>query len=243
MIHGGGTVIGGVGKGVKTGGGFVVGGVGHVGGFAGRKIGLIKKKDKSGKEILVPADEDGNPIPGAAEVDGDGFDVPAGQVSQPANVENLGSGVPTGLAATTLPSDMGAGGPDEPGTLAVTVLSAKDLKGKEGSSVKPYVVLKLAGQTHKTDHVKGVEPEWCVSSPMRGLAGARLIRQERKLFIQHPTWSEFFRGDCLRYVSLFFDVDLPELIFRAPLFGQRYQAGRSRSRRELLLLRASFYGK
>lgn len=69
-IKGGGFVVGGV----LQGGGAVVGGVGHgigsVGGFAGRKIGLIKKKDKSGKEVLVEADGDVDGDAGSAMVDG-----------------------------------------------------------------------------------------------------------------------------------------------------------------------------
>lgn len=164
VIHGGGHVIGGVGKGVKTGGGFVVGGVSHVGGFAGRKIGLIKKKDKSGKEILVAADEAGNIIP-ENELP-EGYDLPAGQVSQPTDLNGMTTGVPAGGLATTLPPGLGSV-PSTPGTLIVTVLSAKDLKSKEGNSAKPYVVLRGPGKTqkighHKTGHVKGVEPEWQV---------------------------------------------------------------------------------
>jgi len=158
VVHGGGAVIGGVGKGVLTGGGMVVGGVGHVGGFAGRKIGLIKKKDKSGKEVLVPADAEGNAVDPAAGP-AQAYDVPAGQVSQPTELGEMTAGVPGGQTATTLPAGMGAP-PAEPGTLGVTVLSAKDLKSKEGGSVKPYVVLKTPGKTHKTGHVKGLEPEW-----------------------------------------------------------------------------------
>lgn len=204
VIHGGGTVIGGVGKGVKTGGGFVVGGVGHVGGFAGRKIGLIKKKDKSGKEILVPADEDGNVIPGGdaipVDADGEGFDVPAGQVSQPAAhgaVDSLTVGIPTGPTATTLPPGMG-NVPSEPGTLAVTVLSAKDLKSKDGHSAKPYVMLKLGGKSHKTGHVKGLEPEWYV---VRLCTRAELRMQERELLFQRTTGTEDVRGDHFWYVG------------------------------------------
>lgn len=159
VIHGGGQVIGGVGKGVKTGGGFVIGGVGHVGGFAGRKIGLIKKKDKSGKEVLVAADEAGNIIP-ESELP-EGYNLPAGQVSQPSEMDSMTTGVPAGVVATTLPSGFGSA-PTTAGTLSVTVLGAKDLKSKEGNSAKPYVVLRGPGKTHKTGHVKGLEPEWYV---------------------------------------------------------------------------------
>ncbi|KAL7422727.1 Tricalbin-2 [Cryptotrichosporon argae] len=140
-----------VGKGIAQGGVGVVTGVGHgvgaVGGFAGRRIGLIKKKDKSGKEVLVPDD-------GLTPVDENGaaaaaYDIPAGQASM------TGDGV------------MSAGGSGqsntEPGTLVVTVLGAKDLQPQGSHSakdLKPYAVVKLGGKSHKTDHVKGVEPEW-----------------------------------------------------------------------------------
>jgi hypothetical protein len=47
----------GVGKGVIQGGGYIASGVGYglgtVGGFAGRKCGLIKKKDKVSKEVVT----------------------------------------------------------------------------------------------------------------------------------------------------------------------------------------------
>ena len=117
VLHGGGAVVGGVGH-----------GIGSVGGFAGRKIGLIKKKDKSGKEVLVPADVD----PDTLEAAGDGAGVPIAEGELPA----------------------------ESGTLAITVLGAKELSSKEGSGVKPYVSIKVGGKTHKTGHSKGTEPEW-----------------------------------------------------------------------------------
>ena len=147
------------GKGVIHGGGAVAGGVAHgigsVGGFAGRRIGLMKK-EKSGKEVLAEATEPENGQPGGkASL---GFAVPAGQVSQPTDVDG-GVGVPTGATNTTLPPGMGRPC-SEPGVLAVTVLAAKDLKSKEGSGTKPYVLLKMGGKVHKTGHVKGLEPEW-----------------------------------------------------------------------------------
>ena len=135
----------GVGKGVVQGGGAVVGGVG---GFAGRRMGLMKKS-KSGKEIPMA---NGNGSTDAFN----GYAVPAGQASQPVDAETAG-GVPGGAAATTLPPGMGSA-PSEGGHLAVTVLAAKDLKGKEGAKV--YTSLRLGKQSHKTDHVKGSAPEW-----------------------------------------------------------------------------------
>ncbi|OCF41255.1 transmembrane protein [Kwoniella heveanensis CBS 569] len=149
VIHGGTTV----GKGVFHGGTTVVSGVGHgigsVGGFAGRRVGLIKKKDKSGKEIFVEQPE--SPA-------GLGYEIPAGQVSEPAGagMDGVvpGAGVP-GPNATTLPIGEGSA-PTEPGTLGITVLAAKDLK----AGTKPYVQVKLGGKSHKTDHVKSATPEW-----------------------------------------------------------------------------------
>lgn len=118
VIHGGGAVVGGVGHGIGT-----------VGGFAGRKIGLIKKKDKSGKEVLVQADTDPD----------DPSAIPA------------------------VPQEGGGGGvPSEHGTLGVTVTSAVGLESKEGSGVKPYVLIRCGGKSHKTSHAKGIEPEWYV---------------------------------------------------------------------------------
>jgi hypothetical protein len=113
-IHGGGAVVGGVGHGIGT-----------VGGFAGRKIGLIKKKDKSGKEVLVQADADPND--------------------------------PSAIAQA-----QALGGDGQEGTLGITVISGSGLVSKEGSGVKPYVVVKNGGKSHKTGHGKGIEPEWYV---------------------------------------------------------------------------------
>lgn len=135
VLLGGGAVAMGVGKGVGT----VGKGVGAVGGFAGRKIGLIKKKDKSGKEVLVAADsleaEDGYEIGDARpSVDGEGEGGRA--------VEETGPP------------------PTEPGVLSVTVLGAKDIKTENGGKLKSHVAVKIAGKAHKTDTAKGVEPDW-----------------------------------------------------------------------------------
>ncbi|WVQ85964.1 hypothetical protein IAT38_008132 [Cryptococcus sp. DSM 104549] len=138
----------GVGKGVIQGGGAVAGG----------------KKDKSGKEILVDpstgaqAGAVGGGLPTTAE----GYELPAGQTSVPAGVGMDGAlpgqGVP-GQNATTLPIG-GGEGPEEPGTLGVTVIGAKDLKSEREGSAKPYVQVKVGAKSVKTDHVKGVAPEW-----------------------------------------------------------------------------------
>lgn len=109
-----------MGKGVLHGGTAVASGVGHgigtVGGFAGRKIGLIKKKNGEIVEAPIHPEADG--------------------------------GEPV------------AASPDESGILNVTVLGARGLHSKEGSSLKSYVALKMGSKSHKTAHVKGVEPDW-----------------------------------------------------------------------------------
>ncbi|WWC92373.1 uncharacterized protein L201_007330 [Kwoniella dendrophila CBS 6074] len=129
----------GVGKGVVHGGGAVIGG----------------KKDKSGSGVITEQPE----LAATVGDGGLGYDLPAGQVSEPVNsgfegssISNSGVPVPK---ATTLP--IGEGNiPTEPGTLGVTVLGAKDLK----AGAKPYVQIRLGGKTHKTDHVKSATPEW-----------------------------------------------------------------------------------
>ena len=160
------TQIGGLpfaaGKGVVHGGGAVAmgaaHGIGHVGGFAGRRMGLMRKRDTSGKEIVVPATIGATSEIGSPK--SPGFDVPAGQVSQPVNGDAVDQDtMPAGAAATTLPP--GVGSPSTgAGVLHVTVMSAKDINSEEGGGAKPYVQLKMAGRTFKTDHVKGLQPEW-----------------------------------------------------------------------------------
>ena len=147
----------GVGKGVVHGGGAVASGVGHgigsVGGFAGRRMGLIKKRSVSGKITELPERSTSD----LASPDG-GFNVPAGQVSQPVNGA-AGDSLPTGAAATTLAPGLGSPA-SEPGLLNVTVMAAKDLKSEEGNGLKSYVQLRMSGKVQKTDHVRGLQPEW-----------------------------------------------------------------------------------
>jgi len=148
-------------------------GIGSVGGFAGRHIGLIKKKDKHGKEVVVDASEAGDPTPEESRGPTPGYDVADGLPAQPAyTYETNGTGIaPPAVLATPLPPTNGSdtpsnrgAGPSEPGLLTVTVVSARGLRSKEGSGAKPYVQLKMSGKIHKTGHVRGTEPEWCVLS-------------------------------------------------------------------------------
>jgi Ca2+-dependent lipid-binding protein len=80
-------------------------------------------------------------------------DVPTGQASH--LVGGPGEGFTSGLAAFPN-SDNGAS--NEPGTLRVTVVDAKDLAS---SDVKPYVVVRVGDKEQKTKHVgKTSTPEW-----------------------------------------------------------------------------------
>ena len=129
-----------------------------MGGFAGRHIGLIKKKDKSGKEVLVEAD---GPIEPSHRIDSeDGYDMLAGQASSTVDL-NGSAEAPAGAMVTAVTPRQGSD-ISEPGTLTVTVVGARNLRSKEGGGTRPYVQLKMGGKVHKTGHLKGADPEWSV---------------------------------------------------------------------------------
>jgi Ca2+-dependent lipid-binding protein len=130
LVAGGTGVVHGVGA-VGTG---VVHGVGAVGGFAGRKVGLIKKKDKQGNEVLVeePLEEGGYELVN-----------PKGHAR---NASHKGS-----LAPSSAPT----------GRISITCLRAKGISGTASGDVKPYIVLQTDKQKHHTHHAKkSEEPEW-----------------------------------------------------------------------------------
>lgn len=87
------------------------------------------------------------------------LEVPAGQASLPT------SGSPAaGLSAgTTFPSTangngLAQNGAQDPGTLRVTVLEAKDIMAGD---IKPYVVVRVGDKEQKTKHAsKTTTPEW-----------------------------------------------------------------------------------
>ncbi|TFK30388.1 transmembrane protein [Coprinopsis marcescibilis] len=82
-------------------------------------------------------------------------DVPAGQASRPILGPAAAVGTAGGLAAFPT-SD--APSSNEPGTLRVTVIDAKDLSQSE---IKPYVVLRVGDKEHKTKHTsRTAAPEW-----------------------------------------------------------------------------------
>lgn len=145
----------------------VVGGVGKVVSAPGRLFG--KKKDRTPSQSISNQEVEfiaaggaayGEPPQGyatGAQAPPAGQALQAGQVSAPAGV--VAQGVPTGGAATTLPADMAAS-PQEPGTLTVTVLGAKDIRPVGNSVPKALVSLRCAGKTYKTDYKKGTENEY-----------------------------------------------------------------------------------
>ena len=146
VLLGGGAVAHGVGRGVGT----VGKGVGAVGGFAGRKIGLIKKKDKEGHEVLVPADQADMDVSAPTTA---GYGVP-GQAD--------GNGLEMLSDGALIPNGQRGPPPTEPGHLAVTVLGARGIKVEAGAKLKSHVAIKMGGKGHKTDHEKGVDPDWYV---------------------------------------------------------------------------------
>ncbi|KAJ9121636.1 hypothetical protein QFC22_002256 [Naganishia vaughanmartiniae] len=145
----------GVGKGVFYTGKGLIHGVGSTVGFAGRKTGLIKKKDKHGNEVLVEESSgqivDGHaPDLGYASSDGDARPIQHSTMAQTLNTEQVsGMGQPA----------EGQAGQAE--AVNVTCLSGSNLVGSGSHDVKPYVQLTLGRKSYKTSHAKrAVDPEW-----------------------------------------------------------------------------------
>lgn len=141
----------GVGKGVFAGGKGVVHGVGFGVGFAGRRIGLIKKKDKHGNEVLV----DGDMLPDS---------MPTPIPEEPRSPDPATSPHSQAMPSidSRIVSQSSAKDPSIYGDGKVQV-NITCLRGKEigGGDVKPYVSLQVGKKTHKTDHAKkSAEPEW-----------------------------------------------------------------------------------
>lgn len=86
-------------------------------------------------------------------------ELPAGQVSAPVGATNGANGTVFPTNSTTM--DENGVAPSEPGSLKVTVLSAKDLLMPDGDQPKPYVVLRVGDKEHKTKHAgKGAAADW-----------------------------------------------------------------------------------
>ncbi|KAF5377486.1 hypothetical protein D9615_005116 [Tricholomella constricta] len=80
-------------------------------------------------------------------------DLSSGQASQPVGLsDNLDA------KSAAFPVSDGGGAPQEPGTLRVTVLSAKDLTTHDS---KPYATIRVGDKEFKTKHVgRTASPEW-----------------------------------------------------------------------------------
>jgi hypothetical protein len=151
----------GVGKGVFVGGKGVALGVGSVGGFAGRHLGLLKKKDAVGDEGPEEAH-----VPNG-EVTAHDF-VAANEPGSGAANNGAGDGLDVAATATDAPTasafaeGMATGSTSESGILSVTCVSAQGLP--TGShEAKAYLHLKLGDKSLKTAHGKASsEPEWWV---------------------------------------------------------------------------------
>ncbi|KAJ9102440.1 hypothetical protein QFC21_002840 [Naganishia friedmannii] len=145
----------GVGKGVFYGGKGLIHGVGSTVGFAGRKAGLIKKKDKLGNEVLVEETTgqivDGNGADlGYASSDGETRPIQDSTMAQTLNAGQM-SGMEQHAGVQ--------GGQAE--AINITCLSGSNLVGTGSHDVRPYVQLTLGRKSYKTSHAKrAVDPEW-----------------------------------------------------------------------------------
>lgn len=85
------------------------------------------------------------------------LDLPTGQVSQPVGLSDLMQSAHTNFPAAEN-NGHAAVATNEPGTLRVTVLDAKDLPHHD---VKPYATIRLGDKEFKTKHTgKTDSPEW-----------------------------------------------------------------------------------
>ena len=84
---------------------------------------------------------------------------PSGQVSGPVGAADSANGVTMAHSAATNGNSVDF--PSEPGTLKVSVLSAKDLSAPDGDAPKAYVTIRCGEKENKTKHAsKSVTPEW-----------------------------------------------------------------------------------
>lgn len=147
----------GVGKGVFYGGKGIIHGVGHTVGFAGRKTGLIKKRDKHGNEVLVPVSDDEHAAAGTASESEPDISF-AGAQAVESSVTN-GTSVPAPLAATDF-ARAETLNESHPESVNITCVKAT-LNMTGPHDIKPYVQLALGRKAYKTSHAKkAAEPEW-----------------------------------------------------------------------------------
>jgi Ca2+-dependent lipid-binding protein len=100
--------------------------------------GIFKRKDNSSDDDVVGS------VPA---------NLSSGQATMPVAASDAKE-----MKVAAFPSSDDLHGPsNEPGTLRVTVLDAKDLSQ---SDVKPYATIRLGDKEFKTKHVKSLTPEW-----------------------------------------------------------------------------------
>lgn len=131
----------------------VIKGTAHGVGTVGSKTFGLLRRNKT-------AEDDDGLLPAFGAVP----EPPSTQISQPADVTdalNATGEMPLPIVNSSVPPGS-ATPPTEPGTLKVTVASAKDLVGASaGEGVKPYVVLKIGKRECQTKHTgKTFTPEW-----------------------------------------------------------------------------------
>lgn len=148
----------GVGKGVFYGGKGLIHGVSHTVELAGRKTGLIKRHDKHGNEVLVPANDDGHPAGGyVSESEPDLSFSGAHGFGSPETSEST---VPLPLAVAADNGQASAINEGHAESVNITCLKAT-LNSTGNHDIKPYVQLSLGRKAYKTGHSKHpTEPEW-----------------------------------------------------------------------------------
>lgn len=153
----------GVGKGVFAGGKGIVHGVGFGVGFAGRRIGLLKKKDKHGDEVLVDERPAVDPVSVEETIPSTITEEPLDpliRAPSPSYQEALPAGNGKPAEQTRQAKDPSIYG-DAKMALSVTCIRGRDIVGTASGDIKPYISLQIGKKSHKTEHAKkSEEPEW-----------------------------------------------------------------------------------
>jgi Ca2+-dependent lipid-binding protein len=149
----------GVGKGVFAGGKGVAHGVGALGGFAGRKVGLVRKKDRSGHDVFVeePFEEVDN-IATEETGERDVYSTSGASFEAPDHTRE-----PTDSPRTISKKQSYASFGEGKRNVSVTCLKGKEIDGTSTGEIKPYVHVQIGKKHHSTSHAKkSSEPEWQV---------------------------------------------------------------------------------
>lgn len=151
----------GVGKGVFYGGKGLIHGVGHTVGFAGRKTGLIKKRDKHGREILV-SDSEGEQY-GASHAEESDLEKSFSRDDSMAAQRNVDAGQAMQTPAFVVnpsTSEHDSSAPENHAeAINITCVKAS-LTSAGNHETKPYAQLTLGRKSYKTGHAKRPDAEW-----------------------------------------------------------------------------------